>query len=74
MQTGLYRHFKGKFYWVLSISENRDSRLRIVSYIALNREVVDDNPIVEHRDYKEFFGKVTVAGTEVPRFTFVRSY
>jgi hypothetical protein len=75
MQIGRYRHYKGKFYRVLSVALHTETREKMVAYKALYDcpELADEygtDPLFV-RPYAMFCESVEIDGHDVPRFEYV---
>jgi len=67
IKPGRYRHYKGKFYYVLGLVRNAKTEERdTVLYTPLHGE-----PEFCIRSLEDFNAIVTVEGKKVPRFTYV---
>ena len=62
---GVYRHYKGKKYFVLGLSKNTETGEICVVYRPLYET---DWPHLVHRPAALFFEQVDVDGKQVPRF------
>lgn len=67
---GIYKHYKGKKYFVLGISKNTETGEICVVYRPLYET---DWPQLVHRDARMFCEEVTVDGVRMPRFRLVAS-
>lgn len=67
---GIYRHYKGKLYFVLGVSRNTESGEVCVVYRPLYET---DWPQLVHRNADMFFENVDVDGQTVPRFKMISS-
>src|SRR5688500_4337251 len=63
IQTGIYRHFKGRFYRVIGVAPLVDSSEWYVIY----RPLYGDGELVA-RSYSQFTDSVVRDGRECPRF------
>ena len=62
---GVYRHYKGKTYFVLGLTKHTETGEVCVVY----RPLYDTNwPHLSHRSLTMFLESVTVDGVEMPRF------
>jgi len=61
--TGFYKHYKGTQYRVFGVANHTENHKQFVIY-------GDSNKKMWARPLKMFFGKVSVGGKEVPRFTY----
>ncbi|RJG06877.1 DUF1653 domain-containing protein [Noviherbaspirillum cavernae] len=67
---GVYRHYKGRNYFVLGLSKNTETGEVCVVY----RPLYDtDWPQLVHRNAQMFLENVIVDGKQVPRFARVTS-
>lgn len=64
---GVYKHYKGQKYLVLTLSKNSEDLSWWVVYQALYEN--EESPIW-HRPLEMFCGTVEVDGKQVPRFEF----
>jgi len=68
MQTGIYRHYKGKLYHVIGIGRHSESLDKMVVYRCLY-----GNYGLWVRPYKMFMEYIELNGESVPRFSFLHS-
>lgn len=68
MQTGIYRHYKGKLYHVIGISRHSENLEEMVVYRCLY-----GNYGLWVRPRVMFEENVVIEGKSIPRFSFVRS-
>ena len=66
MKPGLYKHYKGKFYTVISLANHTETQEMFVVY---RQEYGDQRVWI--RPYDMFYSKVIVDGVEVPRFEYM---
>lgn len=66
IETGRYRHYKGKLYEVLGLARHSETEEELVVYRALYGDMG-----LWVRPREMFFEKVIVDGSEVPRFELV---
>lgn len=72
IQTGLYRHYKGKLYEVISLVRHSETREELVLYKALyETEYGSESLWVRPRSM--FFESIEIEGKTVPRFEFAGS-
>ncbi len=65
---GVYRHYKGKLYYVLGLSKDAETEQEFVVY----RPLYDTAwPHLWHRSVTMFFEQVVVDGVSLPRFDLV---
>ena len=67
LKKGLYRHYKGNMYEVISLARHSETEEWMVVYKALYG---DEGIWV--RPYEMFFEKVEVDGKMIPRFEYVK--
>jgi hypothetical protein len=65
---GVYRHYKGKLYFVLGVSRNTETNEVCVVYRPLYET---DWPHLVHRSLAMFLENVRIDGEEVPRFQLI---
>ena len=68
MQTGIYRHYKGKLYHLIGGARHSESHEEMVVYRALY-----GNYGIWVRPYSMFFEEVVTDGQKILRFTFLHS-
>ena len=66
LKKGIYRHYKGNDYEVISIAKHSETEETMVVYRALYGEYG-----VWVRPYEMFVESVELNGVKVPRFTFL---
>ena len=66
MTTGLYQHYKGKYYVMTDVGIHTETAEDLVSYFELEHPNV-----VWFRPYHMFYENVEVDGLEVPRFKLI---
>ncbi|HTL80254.1 MAG TPA: DUF1653 domain-containing protein [Bacteroidia bacterium] len=71
MQTGRYKHYKGKFYEVIGTVRHSETLEEMVLYKALYESPEFGKDQLWVRPLKMFSGRVMVEGKEVARFEFV---
>ncbi|HBL98994.1 TPA: DUF1653 domain-containing protein [Candidatus Dependentiae bacterium] len=69
LELGIYRHYKGKLYQVISVARHSETLEEMVVYQALYGDFG-----VWVRPLKMFLEEIDREGRQVPRFTFVRSH
>ena len=70
MQIGLYKHFKGSYYWVQAIARDSDSLEEIVIYVGLYENEFGRNPLWVRK--RESFEAPREDGTE--RYSYIGPY
>lgn len=68
--TGIYKHYKGKYYLVLGLATHSETLEKLVVYIHL---YVAEGTAIWVRPFKMFFETVEVNGKKVPRFLYIGS-
>lgn len=68
LQFGLYEHYKGNKYQVLSVAVHSETLEEVVVYKALYGE-----KLIWVRPLKMFLETVEVNGEKKPRFTFIKN-
>lgn len=72
VREGLYRHFKGKLYYVIGTARNSEHLSEeLVVYKALYEDPVFGNHAMWVRPKSMFLENVKVGGKEVPRFEYI---
>jgi len=75
LKLGKYRHYKGKYYEVLGIALDTETRKKMVLYKCLYP--VNDLPKeygkepIFTRTYDNFIVEVEIDGKRIPRFKFI---
>lgn len=67
IRAGIYKHYKGGLYKVISIAKHTETKEDMVVYKSVN-----DEHQLWVRPLEIFREKVKVEGKEVPRFEFIR--
>lgn len=65
LQTGVYRHFKGKTYLILGIAKHSETLEDLVVYIP---QYENETAAIWVRPIESFCGSVEIDGKKVPRF------
>lgn len=68
--SGVYRHYKGKYYLVLGLAHHSETSEKFVVYVPLYPEV---GPRMAVRPLEMFFEDVEVDGVVQPRFKYIGS-
>lgn len=68
MKTGIYRHYKNKFYLVLGTAQHSETQERLVVYVPL---YAHSGEPISVRPYDMFNDCITIKETQVKRFTFI---
>ena len=72
LKPGIYKHFKGGLYLVLSVGKHSETLEEYVVYISLYE---NETSQVWIRPIEDFMGEKELEdGTKVKRFTFVSEY
>jgi len=71
MKTGIYRHYKWKFYEVIGVAKHSETLEDLVVYKALCDSSEFGNNALRVRPLNVFQEKVIVDGEEVSRFTYI---
>ncbi len=76
LKKGKYQHYKGKYYEVLGLALNSETREKMVLYKCLYPvnnlpEEFGTEPIFI-RTYNNFTEKVKANGKMIPRFSFIK--
>jgi len=72
LKLGIYKHFKGNRYLVLTVGKHSETLEEYVVYISLYE---NETSQVWIRPLENFMGdKILEDGTKVKRFTFVSEY
>lgn len=64
---GIYRHYKGKLYYVLALATHTETLERVVVYVPLYEP---ETASVWVRPESMFLENVQVDGNSLPRFTY----
>jgi hypothetical protein len=72
IKSGLYRHYKGKYYAVIGMGMHSESREELVFYIALYDDAEFGENSLWVRPKEMFMEKVKVDGKELPRFEYIK--
>ena len=72
MKFGIYQHFKGNFYRVISIARHSETLEEMVVYPALYDHPEHGPNSLRVRPKQMFLENVTRDGKTFPRFTFIR--
>lgn len=68
LKLGIYQHYKGKKYKIITFARDSETQEELVVYQGLyNSEEFGNNPIWV-RPKKMFQQKVTINGKQIPRF------
>ena len=67
IRAGIYKHYKGGLYKVISIAKHTETRENMVIYRSLK-----DEQQLWARPLEMFREKVKVEGKEIPRFEFIK--
>jgi len=67
IRAGIYRHYEGGLYKVISIAKNTDTKEDMVVYKS-----VDDERQLWVRSLESFKEKIKVEGKLVPRFEYIK--
>lgn len=67
MRPGVYKHWKGKLYYVHGVAISRDREEQLVIYHALYGD-----PVMEYKPVEEFNTDMSGRGHPGPRYEFVR--
>jgi len=68
IQTGFYKHYKGKRYFVAGMAKNSETLEDMVIYSALYNSPEFGDNVTWVRPAKMFLEEVEVDGKKVPRF------
>ena len=71
MKIGRYRHYKGKEYEVIGIAKHSETQEDFVVYRALYHSEEFGEDALWVRPLAMFLDKITVDGTEIPRFEYI---
>lgn len=69
LQTGRYRHYKGKFYEVIGTVRHSETLEELVLYKALYDSPEFGKDQLWVRPFKMFLENVEIGGKLIPRFT-----
>ncbi len=69
MQSGKYKHYKGKYYEVFGVARHSETLEELVVYCALYDSKESSLWV---RPKKMFLESVVVDGKKVPRFEFIK--
>ncbi|HRZ29496.1 MAG TPA: DUF1653 domain-containing protein [Candidatus Paceibacterota bacterium] len=73
IKPGIYQHYKGKRYQVLSTGLHSETLEKMVIYQALYNSKKFGKNAIWIRPLKMFKEKITINGKKIPRFTFIKS-
>lgn len=68
--SGVYKHYKGKYYLVLGVGRHTETEEHFVIYVPLYTR---EGPRMSLRPLTMFFEDVVVDGKKQPRFAYVGS-
>jgi len=68
--SGIYQHFKGKYYLVLGVGFHTETEEKLVIYIPLYAQ---KGPRIAARPVEMFFEEVEVDGIKKARFKYIGS-
>ena len=71
IQTGKYRHYKGKEYEVIGLAHHSETLEPLVVYKALYESEDFGHNAIWVRPFDMFTERVMVNGKEVPRFKYI---
>ena len=66
--SGVYKHYKGKYYLVLGLAHHSETMEKFIVYVPL---YVMEGPRMCIRPAEMFFEKVIVGNKKVPRFKYI---
>lgn len=69
LEGGIYQHFKGGLYCVLTVAKHTEDKSQLVLYYSLDDS--SEKPQIWARPVSMFCGLVSVQGVNVPRFRLV---
>ena len=67
IETGIYQHYKGNFYFVLGLAHHSETQEPLVVYMALYESEYGKNALWV-RPYSMFIESIDYQGQKVPRF------
>lgn len=70
LQTGIYRHYKGKKYLVLGVAKHSETLEDLVVYIP---QYENETAAIWVRPIESFLSEVEVDGVKMPRFQFLKA-
>ncbi|HYK08543.1 MAG TPA: DUF1653 domain-containing protein [Candidatus Eisenbacteria bacterium] len=68
--SGVYKHYKGKFYLVLGVARHTETEEKFVVYVPLYAR---EGPRMSLRPFEMFFEDVEVNGKKQKRFEYIGS-
>jgi hypothetical protein len=71
LKLGKYQHYKGKFYEVLFVARDSETKEEIVVYRALYDDPKYGKNALWTRPKEMFFENVIFDGKQVPRFKYI---
>ena len=66
---GLYRHYKGKHYWVYGTVIHADTQECLVLYQSVTNDIKTNERLKFVRSIEAFTSSVVVDGDSIPRFS-----
>ncbi|HNU96188.1 MAG TPA: DUF1653 domain-containing protein [Candidatus Magasanikbacteria bacterium] len=71
LQLGIYQHFKGNLYEVITVGKDSDTLEDLVVYKALYDSAEFGKNAIWIRPKEKFCEEIIVDGKKIPRFKFV---
>lgn len=68
--SGVYKHYKGKYYLVLGLAQHSETGEKLIIYVPL---YVNTGPRLFARPVEMFFEKVEIKGKKQSRFKYIGS-
>jgi len=72
LQLGIYQHFKGNLYEVITVGKDSDTLEDLVVYKALYDSAEFGKNAIWIRPKEKFCEEIIVDGKKIPRFKFVK--
>ena len=72
LKLGIYQHYKGKFYEVISLARDSETLEELVVYKALYDSKKFGNNALWVRPKSMFLETITINNKEIPRFKFIK--
>lgn len=71
VRPGIYKHYKGKYYYVIGTSRHTETSEEFVVYFSLYNPKESDGNVLWVRPKKMFLENIVLGEESVPRFEFI---